>query len=96
MKPRTSLVILLFGLFAFTGAYAQEGPLLFEEIDLNHDGEISLEEAGVRMDLANNFGKADKNGNGSLSVDEYSDFHNKGRLVPEVVEIPEPGSAPVD
>ena len=96
MKPRTSLLVLLFSLFAVTGAYAQEEPLLFEEIDVDHDSEISPEEAKVRMDLANNFSKADKNGNGSLSVDEYTEFHNRNRLVPEEVEIPEPGSAPVD
>ncbi len=70
--------------------------MIFEDIDTDHNGAISRDEAKVRMDLASNFDEIDKNGNGSLSVDEYTDYHNKGRLVPEEVEIPEPGAAPSD
>lgn len=92
-----SIPILLIGLFVFTAAYAQkEGePVIFEDIDTDHNGAISRDEAKIRMDLVNNFSEIDKNGNGSLSVDEYTAYHNRGRLVPEEVEIPEPGSAPL-
>lgn len=96
MNPKTSMPILLLSLFVFSATYAQEGgPVIFEDIDTDHNGAISRDEAKVRMDLASNFDEIDKNGNGSLSVDEYTDYHNKGRLVPEEVEIPEPGAAPV-
>jgi Ca2+-binding EF-hand superfamily protein len=70
-------------------------PSLFEELDSNHNGAISKTEAAARMDLSNNFDSIDKNGNGSLSVDEYTAYENKGRMVPEEVEVPEPGAAPV-
>lgn len=94
MNLKRAIPILLLSLFVFNAAYAQE-PVIFEDIDTDHNGAISRDEAKVRMDLTSNFGEIDKNGNGSLSVDEYTAYHNKGRLVPEEVEIPEPGSAPV-
>jgi len=95
MQPQTPRLILLFSLFTCSAAFAQGGPIMFEELDTDHDGAISREEAMIRMDLSSNFDAIDINGNGSLSVDEYSSYHNKGRMVPEVVEIPEPGAAPV-
>lgn len=96
MNLKRSIPILLLSLFVFNAAYAQEEePVVFEDIDTDHNGAISRDEAKVRMDLSSNFGEIDKNGNGSLSVDEYTAYHNKGRMVPEEVEIPEPGAAPV-
>jgi hypothetical protein len=95
MKSNTSPFILLFALFAANAAIAADEPVIFEDIDSDHNGAISREEAKVRMDLTTNFDEIDKNGNGSLSVDEYSTFHNMGRMVPEEVEIPEPGAAPL-
>ncbi|HEX9803935.1 MAG TPA: EF-hand domain-containing protein [Gammaproteobacteria bacterium] len=95
MKHQTPRLILLFSLLTCCAAFAQGGPIMFEEIDTDRNGAISREEAMVRMDLSSNFDAIDKNGNGSLSVDEYSSYHNKGQMVPEVVEIPEPGAAPV-
>lgn len=96
MYSKAPLPLLLFSLFICGNLYAEEtGPVLFEDIDTDHNGAISREEAKVRMDLMNNFSEADTNHNGTLSVDEYTAYHNKGRLVPEEVEIPEPGSAPL-
>lgn len=95
MKSQTPRLILLFSLLSCSAAFAQGEPIIFEEIDTDHNGAISREEARVRMDLSSNFAAIDTNGNGSLSVDEYSSYHNKGRMVPEEVEIPEPGAAPV-
>jgi hypothetical protein len=94
MKTKSHTLILLFGLASATTLYAQE-PYIFEELDGNHNGAISMDEAKVRPDLVENFTEIDSDGNGTLSVDEYTAYHNKGRLVPEEVEIPEPGAAPV-
>lgn len=96
MKRKSPLLLLLFTLFLSANLPAQDrGPVIFEEIDTDHDGAISREEARVREDLSDNFSEIDKNNNGSLSVDEYTTYHNKGQLAPEEVEIPEPGSAPL-
>ncbi len=96
MNLKKPVPILLSVLLLSTSVYAAEGePFIFEELDLDHNGAISREEANVRMDLVENFDTIDTNGNGSLSVDEYTAYHNKGRLVPEEVEVPEPGSAPL-
>ncbi len=97
MSPQNTITILFFSLTLLAPAHAQQmsDAMLFEEIDTDHNGEISREESKVRADLAKNFDEADTNDNGSLSVDEYTDYHNKGRLIPEEVEIPEPGSVPI-
>ncbi|MGD8526226.1 MAG: hypothetical protein PVJ63_08245 [Thioalkalispiraceae bacterium] len=68
---------------------------MFEDIDANADGCISMSEAKVRKDLYRNFNEADKDKSGTVCVDEYSAFHNKGRLEHEEVEVPEVGAAPV-
>lgn len=86
---------LMLGLMAAGNGYAQMEPTLFEDLDTDHNGAISMKEAKVRMDLTNNFTMIDKDGNGSISVDEYTAYENKGRMVPEEVEVPEPGAAPV-
>ncbi len=96
MYQKASLLLLLLGLSLSGALYAQDSePVIFEDIDTDHDGAISREEARVRMDLVNNFSEIDSNNNGTLSVDEYTAYHNKGHLVPEEVEIPEPGAAPL-
>lgn len=94
MKIKTPSLIFLFGLTAATTLHAQE-PYLFEDLDGDHNGEISMDEAKVRQDLVNNFARIDSDNDGTLSVDEYSAYSNEGRLVPEDAEIPEPGAAPV-
>lgn len=95
MKPTFLAPALLLGLMAAGSSYAQMEPMLFEDLDTNHNGAISMEEAKVRADLTKDFKMIDKNGNGSISVDEYTAYENKGKMVPEEVEVPEPGAAPV-
>lgn len=95
MKGKALPCTLLLGLLAAGSSYAQMEPTLFEDLDSDHNGAISKSEAKARMDLTNNFKMIDKNGNGSISVDEYTAYENKGRMVPDVVEVPEPGAAPV-
>jgi Ca2+-binding EF-hand superfamily protein len=95
MNNKLPKAVLLLTLSAAATALYAQMPYIFEEIDVNHDGAISMSEAAVRTDLHADFAKADSNGNGSLSVDEYSAYMNKGQMAPEDVEIPEPGAAPV-
>lgn len=94
MKYMRLFPVFMLGLLAIGNAYAQE-PTMFEDIDVNHNGAISMKEAMVRKDLADNFSKIDKNGDKGISVDEYTAYENMGKLVPEEVEVPEPGAAPV-
>jgi hypothetical protein len=93
MKIKALSMIVLIGISASSTLIARE-MYVFEEIDGNKNGSISMSEAKVRADLLNNFSEIDSDGNGSLSVDEYSTYMNKG-VPPEDVEIPEPGAAPV-
>lgn len=95
MKRKLFNLIILSSLCAGAGSLYAQMPYIFEEIDANHDGAISKSEAEVRTDLHADFAAADTDGNGTLSVDEYSSYMNKGQMMPEDVEIPEPGAAPV-
>jgi len=95
MKTTYLAPAVLLGLMAAGSCYAQMEPMLFEDLDTNHNGAISMDEAKVRADLTKDFKMIDKNGNGSISVDEYTAYENKGKMVPEEVEVPEPGAAPV-
>jgi Ca2+-binding EF-hand superfamily protein len=94
MKMKAHHLTLLLGLTAASTLYAQE-PYIFDDLDRNHNGDISMDEAKVRPDLVKNFATIDSNGNGTLSVDEYTAYANKGQLIPDEVEIPELGAAPV-
>lgn len=94
MKIKIPSLLLLFGLSAAAATHAQE-PYLFEDLDGDHNGAISMDEAKVRQDLVDNFARIDSDSDGTLSVDEYSSYANEGRLAPEDAEIPEPGAAPV-
>lgn len=85
----------MFGLLMAGTATAQDDPRLFEDIDSNHNGEISMDEAKEYQDLNNDFNKIDKNSDGWISVDEYTVYENRGKIVPEEVEVPEPGAAPM-
>ena len=95
MTVSPEFTALLLGLMAVGSAYAQMEPMLFEDLDTDHNGAISMGEAKARTDLSQNFKMIDKNGNGGISVDEFTAYENKGKMVPEEVEVPEPGAAPV-
>ena len=94
MKMKTPSLVLLFGLTAAATLHAQE-PYIFDDLDGDHNGDISMYEAKVRQDLVENFARIDSDGNGTLSVDEYSAYANEGQLIPDEVEIPELGATPV-
>ncbi|MCW8829672.1 MAG: EF-hand domain-containing protein [Gammaproteobacteria bacterium] len=93
MKHKSVAIMLLSGFFAAGAVFAQS--MLFEDLDSDHNGAISMKEAKAHAGLGSNFHEADSDGNGSLSVDEYTAHMNRGKLAPEDMEIPEPGAAPV-
>lgn len=94
MKIQRLIPVAFCAMFATAAVSAQSGAVIFEELDTDHNGEISQKEAREHGELSKGFAHADKNGDGSLSVDEFSAFMNKGQIVPEDREIPEPGAAP--
>ncbi len=93
MNHKPLMLLLLTGVATSTMLNAAQ-IYIFEELDSNRNGAISMDEAKVRADLVENFAEIDSDGDNTLSVDEYSNYMNKG-VPPEDVEIPEPGAAPV-
>lgn len=87
--------IITAALFASGNSIAASPPELFDDIDTDASGCISKDEANVREDLKTNFDKIDADKNGTICVDEYTAYENKGKYVPDEVEIPEVGAAPV-
>ncbi len=94
MKSKQLMLFLLTAGIATSTMLNASQIYIFEELDSNRNGAISMDEAMIRQDLVDNFAEIDRDGDNSLSVDEYSDYMNKG-VPPEDVEIPEPGAAPV-
>ena len=70
MKTTLLIVAMVTGAtLSSTPADAQErGPMVFEELDLNGDGQITLEELTGQRDAR--FAAADTNGDGALSEEE--------------------------
>jgi len=99
MDLKVTSLVLLGALFAVATngctTTKEEKVVMFEDIDANADGCISKTEATARQSLSDNFAKADTDKSGTVCVDEYTTWHNKGRMEKEEVEIPEPGAAPV-
>lgn len=91
----TSSFIFISILYTAASAYAADLPVIFEDLDTNADGCISKQEAKARQDLVKNFVEIDKDKSGTLCVDEYTAYENKGKLAPDEVEVPEVGAAPV-
>ncbi len=58
------------GMSATTGPGGEAAPL-FKELDANHDGYISKEEAKRSADITSRFDKLDLNHDGRISVDEF-------------------------
>ena len=50
---------------------ASKGTTSFQKVDTDANGAISMDEARAVPGLADNFTKADKNGDGQLSKSEY-------------------------
>lgn len=95
MNIKLTPFIITAALFTSGNSIAASPPELFDDIDTDASGCISKDEAKVRKDLKANFAKIDTDKNGTICVDEYTAYQNKGKYIPDEVEIPEVGAAPV-
>ena len=55
--------------FAWAGS---NGASSFQDLDANHDGQISRDEAKKSPEVSNNFDKADANKDGKLDASEFA------------------------
>ena len=94
MTNKTHLITAAIILFS-ANLLAEPGPTTFDDIDVDADGCINKEEAKVRDDLVKNFVTIDRDKGGTICVDEYTIYQNKDEFVPDDVEVPEVGAAPV-
>jgi hypothetical protein len=89
------LYLLVCSSFLLITACKGKGPVVYDDMDTDANGYITKAEAKVRPDLLKNWDKADKDGDGKLTVTEYENYEGKGRLgSPEDLAEPEPGAAP--
>lgn len=98
MDMKVTSLVLLGSLFLITTSGCstpEEKVIIFDDIDANADGCISKSEAMARPTLSEFFSDADTDKSGTICVDEYTRWHNRGRMDKEEVEIPEVGAAPV-
>jgi hypothetical protein len=65
----------------------------FSQLDVNSDNMISQDEAAANQQLAANFGAADENADGSLSMEEYNSVSIQTEAEPAT---PDAGVAPSD
>jgi Ca2+-binding EF-hand superfamily protein len=70
MKKLTLTALALMTVSGF--AWAGSGKVSFQDLDTNHDGQISLEEAKKAPDIAKKFVKADTNQDGKLDEAEFA------------------------
>lgn len=62
---------------------------VFSQLDTNHDGAISNEEAQASSVVTRSFAKADANGDGSISKDEFmSAFTAGSKTAPPPAQVP--------
>ncbi|WDE10855.1 hypothetical protein [Thalassomonas haliotis] len=76
MKTTRSF-FLLTALSLTAKVYAMDSHEKFTALDHDHNGFITLDEAGADSVLAVTFEKWDKDKNGRLSKEEYSEYHNE-------------------
>lgn len=72
---RRYLIVLAF--MAATPALAQDAGLVFAALDTNKDGKVSQAEAQRNTLVSRGFADADKNRDGFLSKDEFTDAFGK-------------------
>jgi len=95
MKSKAMIFTLASGLFFAASIQAADALMTFEDMDGNANGYISMGEAKASKEIADNFKKIDKNGDGNINITEYQEYMGKGRMSPpHEMEVPEPGAAP--
>jgi len=66
-----ALVLLAGGTHAAEPLPPQDRPEAFQRLDTDKDGFLSRKEAAAQPEVAANFDKADRNGDGRLSLEEF-------------------------
>lgn len=69
-----ALCLGLFSFGAFAGDYSDENKVSFESLDKNSDQQISQTEAQDHEKLGTDFSKADANGDGFISREEFEAY----------------------
>ena len=96
MKIFLSFVLGLTLLCLGTVAQSEDAYVVYEDIDLNADGWISLDEARQRGDLFENWYRIDVDGNGLISSMEFLRYESSGRYgLPYEAQNMDPGAAPL-
>ncbi len=70
MKKHLLTALALMAVAGF--AWAGSGKVSFQDLDTNHDGQISLEEAKKAPEIAKKFVQADTNHDGKLDAAEFA------------------------
>ena len=82
------------------GLSAEEipGAAMFQELDQNHDGYVSINEATGQTELLKQWTEVDTNSDGQLEMTEFSAFETEPEYFQPPVNPDEPniGSAPND
>ena len=68
----------------------------FSQLDTNHDGYISPDEARANSDLESGFSQADTNKDGEIDQSEFSAFEAQGQNMQEQPSSPNTEEAPSD
>lgn len=96
MKAPMLFVVGTLLLCTSTIAQSEEAFVLYEDIDFNADGWISLEEARQRDDLFLNWHDIDLDKDGLISSMEYLRYESEDRYgLPYEAQDMDPGAAPL-
>ena len=71
---RKSVIALGMSLATLGVAHAQDAPPMFDKLDTDKDGYLSIYEAESNMSLLEQFSQLDQNGDGRLNREEFAEF----------------------
>lgn len=80
MKSKEILIVVavaLLPLSAYAAEYSSTTQEKFNQLDTNHDGYISQDEAKADSQLSQDWSRADSNNNGKIEESEFSAFEEE-------------------